>query len=63
MRAQSTLLLRAWALNPVTMRQMQQHLSAHADEQTQDSRNEHRRIAVSPTLSRAIIRHCRHEKQ
>ncbi|BDA44082.1 hypothetical protein COCOBI_05-2660 [Coccomyxa sp. Obi] len=45
----STLLLRAWALNPVAMRQMHAHLNA--EEQTPDSRNEHRRIAACLRLT------------
>jgi hypothetical protein len=44
--AQSTLLLRAWALNPVSMRKLHQHLNLHAGEQGPD---ELRRIAVRPT--------------
>ncbi|EIE25859.1 hypothetical protein COCSUDRAFT_40110 [Coccomyxa subellipsoidea C-169] len=47
----STLLLRAWALNPVAMRQMHQQLSAHAEERTPDARNEHRRIAACLRLT------------
>ncbi|KAK9915932.1 hypothetical protein WJX75_006126 [Coccomyxa subellipsoidea] len=47
----STLLLRAWALNPVAMRQMHQHLSSHAEERTPDTRNEHRRIAACLRLT------------
>ena len=42
---QSTLLLRAWALNPVSMRKLHQHLNLHAGEQGPD---ELRRIAVRP---------------
>jgi hypothetical protein len=43
---QSTVLLRFWAINPVTVRQLFQHLSANGEEQALDQKAEMQRIIV-----------------